>query len=94
MHKWKNWVDSNCHSCDGPDDDTQHILLCPDQDCQFAWDDAIMGLEAWSDIAGQHQPQHPIWHYAYHLPPPPQPTTKHSDIRVNVNCTLSYDGLL
>jgi hypothetical protein len=47
MEHWDQWDHSRCPCCNHEREDKTHLLTCPDPGCANAWNESLLGLEAW-----------------------------------------------
>ena len=54
MKRWNKWTHSKCPRCNHNNEDTHHVIICPDEEAQETLRENIDKLDAWMDKYGTH----------------------------------------
>ena len=54
MHRWNKWSHSRCPRCNHNNEDTLHVITCPNEEAQFLFRENVDKLDKWMDKYGTH----------------------------------------
>ena len=54
MHRWNKWSHSRCPRCNHDNEDTYHVITCPNEEAQDLYQENIYKLDEWMDKYGTH----------------------------------------